>query len=223
MPDSSTAVNPGRMVARFAEHFVARGGSIVRAEARDVRFVDGTPRTVVTSAGDFDADTFVLAAGAWSRDLSKRLGAPVLLEAERGYHVMLPNPGVTLNSVVMPVASRVILTPMELGLRLSGTVEFAGLERPPNYQRSTAILEICKTLIPDLNCADQAPWAGHRPCTPDSLPVLGRAPRHPNILFAFGHGHIGLTLGAVTGKLIGELAGGRPPSVDLAPFRPDRF
>ncbi len=222
MPDSSTAVNPGRMVARFAEHFVARGGSIVRAEARDVRFVDGTPRTVVTSAGDFDADTFVLAAGAWSRDLSKRLGAPVLLEAERGYHVMLPKPPVMPKRFITFLDRRFAILPHEDGLRVTTGVEYAKVDAPPDYRRIRAMLPFAQESIRDLDATEQSIWLGRRPALPNSVPVIGRSPRHENVLLAFGHSHLGLTMGPATGQIIADLAAGRDPGLDLSPYRPER-
>ncbi len=223
LPQLGHTLNPHRLVSGLAAHLVRTGGQVTRHDVGAVQQLADDRARVVTAEGNHDFDLVVVAAGAWSQKLLAPLGYRIPLESQRGYHVMLPNPGVTLNSVIMPVASRVIVTPMELGLRLSGTVEFAGLERPPNYQRSTAILEICKTLIPNLNCADPAPWAGHRPCTPDSLPVLGRAPRHPNILFAFGHGHQGMMASPKTAQIITHLAADRTPLIDLTPFDARRF
>ncbi len=222
MPDSSTAVNPGRMVARFAAHFVAKGGTIVRAEARDVRFEDGTPRTVSTDAGDFDANMIVLAAGAWSRHLSKRLGASVLLEAERGYHIMLPKPPVMPNRFITFPDRKFSILPHEDGLRIATGVEYAKVDAPPDYRRIRAMLPYAQESIRELDATEQSVWLGRRPTLPNSVPVIGRSPKHRNVLLAFGHSHLGLTMGPATGQIIADLASGRDPGLDLSPYRPDR-
>jgi D-amino-acid dehydrogenase len=108
-------------------------------------------------------------------------------------------------------------------LRLAGTVEFAGLEAPPNFARAGALLAKGRELFPHLDTSASSEWMGHRPCLPDSLPVIGRAPRSDNGFLAFGHGHVGMCGGATTGRQIAHLVAGRPPTVDLQPFRPGRF
>lgn len=222
MPDSSTAVNPGRMVARFASHFVAKGGTIVRGEAQDVRFAEGTPRTVVTSAGDHEGDLIVLAAGAWSRDLAKKLGARVLLEAERGYHIMLPKPPVMPNRFITFMDRKFATLPHEDGLRVTTGVEYAKVDAPPDYRRIRSMLPFAKESYRDLDTTEQSIWLGRRPTLPNSVPVIARSPRHDNVLLAFGHSHLGLTMGPATGQIIADLAAGRDPGIDLTPYRPDR-
>jgi D-amino-acid dehydrogenase len=115
------------------------------------------------------------------------------------------------------------LTPMENGLCVGGTVEFAGLHAAPNYARVDKLLSIAHRTLPGLNDEGHTRWMGCRPSLPDSLPVLGRSPRYRDVYFAFGHGSVGLTDGALTGKLIAELVAERPPTVDVTPYRPDRF
>jgi D-amino-acid dehydrogenase len=112
---------------------------------------------------------------------------------------------------------------MEHGLRVSSIAEFTDPDAPPNPAHTEVIQRKAKALFPTLDTEGATRWVGPRSSLPDSKPVIGPAPGHPKVLFAFGHDHIGMALAAITGKLIGELAGGRPPSVDLAPFRPDRF
>ena len=222
MPDSSTAVNPGRMVARFAAHFVSKGGTIVRGEARDVRFTEGTPRTVVTTAGDHDGDLIVLAAGAWSRDLAKKLGARVLLEAERGYHVMLPKPPVMPNRFITFMDRKFALLPHEDGVRITTGVEYAKVDAPPDYRRIRAMLPFAQESIRDLDPTEQSIWLGRRPTLPNSVPVISRSPQYDNVLLAFGHSHLGLTMGPATGQIIADLASGRDPGIDLSAYRPHR-
>jgi D-amino-acid dehydrogenase len=110
-----------------------------------------------------------------------------------------------------------------MGLRLAGTVEFAGLKAPPNMRRAQALLAHGSVMYPGLRGADATTWMGHRPCLPDTIPVIDRSPRHPNLFFAFGHGHTGMIGGSVTGRLIADLVAGRPSAIDIKPYRIDRF
>ena len=222
MPDSGTALNPGKMVARFAEHFVRQGGEIVRGHANDIRFTDGRPRTVATSAGDFDADTIVLAAGAWSRDLARQLGAPLLLEAERGYHVMVPKPPVMPQRFITFIDRKFAILPHEEGLRVTTGVEYASVDAPPDYRRIRAMLPFAAESIRDLDTTEQSVWLGRRPTLPNSVPVISRSPKHDNVLLAFGHSHLGLTMGPATGQIVADLAAGRDPGLDMAPYRADQ-
>jgi D-amino-acid dehydrogenase len=114
-------------------------------------------------------------------------------------------------------------TPMETGLRIAGTVEIAGVDAEPNFERARALLEHGRNLYPGLKTDGAIEWSGCRPSLPDSLPVIGRSPRHDNVYYAFGHGHLGLTEGGFTGKLIAEQIAGKPTSIDLTPYRADRF
>jgi D-amino-acid dehydrogenase len=137
--------------------------------------------------------------------------------------VTLPAPGVRPRRLVLYAPEHFVVTPMEMGLRVAGTVEIAGLEAPPDYARARVLVRKARRVYPALEDAGGVEWMGHRPATPDSLPVIGRAPRFANVCYAFGHGHLGLTFGPVTGQLVAELAAGLPATVDLHPFRVDRF
>ena len=165
----------------------------------------------------------VIAAGAWSATLVKKLGSIVPLEAERGYHITLTNPGIMPTGPVMATFGKFIATPMSMGLRLAGLVEFGGLEAPPDYARAETLLKHAKILFPDVQTKEYTMWMGHRPSLPDSLPVIGRSPNFDNVYFAFGHQHLGLTMGPKTGRLITALMQGKNPNIDLSPFRVDRF
>ena len=145
------------------------------------------------------------------------------LESERGYHVMYGDPDFKMR---LPASSErnVAIAPMEHGVRLSTGSEFSGLDSEPRWDLSLRIIEGArKALLPGLKGEIASRWDGHRPATPDGMPVLGRSPVHANVFFAFGHGHIGLGNGAITGRLIAQAAAGRPTDTDLTPFRADRF
>ena len=221
--DFSHTVNPLGLVQALASLFKLRGG---RLERRTVRGFDIGPegvRALRTDEGDMPVGNVVVAAGVWSRRLAAMLGTRVPLEAERGYHAMFRDTDVAMNGGIISVDRHVAVTPMAEGVRVGGVAEFAPPEAPPDPRVAARVRRHGEALFPGLKGARITEWMGPRPSHPDSKPVIGRSPRFPNAWFAFGHDHLGLTMGGITGKLISELAAGRPPSVDLSPFRPDRF
>ena len=223
IPHDGLCTNPFGLVQGLAEHFRNSGGTLLRREVRGFEMGPTGPRRILTDCGDLVADRVVIAAGIHSTAFTRQLGYSVPLESQRGYHVTLPDPGVMPQRMVLPADYKFAITPMDMGLRFAGTVELAGIEAPPNYERARMLLRIGRRVLPDLRAETHSEWMGHRPCTPDSLPVLGAAPRHANVYFAFGHGHEGLIGASKTGQLITDIIGGRPPSIDLTPFRIDRF
>ena len=222
-PDGGLCTNPFGLVRGLAEHFRNSGGTLLRREVRGFEMGPTGPRRILTDDGDLDAERVVIAAGIHSTVFTRQLGYSVPLESHRGYHVTLPDPGVMPQRLVFPADYKFAITPMDMGLRFAGTVELAGIEAPPNFERARTLLRIGRRVLPDLRADVHSEWMGHRPCLPDSLPVLGVSPRHENVYFAFGHGHEGLVGASKTGQLIADLIGGRPPSIDLTPFRIDRF
>jgi D-amino-acid dehydrogenase len=212
---SDPAVITRRLLQWLQAHGVAmRRGEALGVVGRRLRLTDG---------GELPFDMIVVAAGAWSGRLARSLGNRVLLESERGYNTTLPSPGVQLQAEVIFGERKFVATPLAMGLRIGGAAEFAGLEAPPNYARCDALLALATRYLPGLRAKGGTRWMGHRPTTPDSLPVIGRSPRRRDVLYAFGHGHTGLTFGPTTGRLIAELAAGRSPSLDLMPFAIERF
>ncbi len=223
LPDLGHCANPLRLTQTLVEHFVRGGGTVLRETVRSIEGATGAQPRVVTETASHEADLVVLAAGIWSPALATRLGVKVLLDSQRGYHMMLPDSGVTLRYPVISVDRNALITPMELGIRVSGIAEHAGITAPPNYALADLVVEHARAIMPGLVADGGEPWSGHRPSTPDSLPVIGRAPNNGSVLLAYGHGHTGLTMSAITGRLISELAAGQTPSLDLAPYRADRF
>lgn len=221
--DQGYVASPLRLTQSLAAQFRRGGGTIERREVRDIDVVNGAARGLITDAGPIGIETLVIAAGVHSARFAKRLGDRVLLEAERGYHVEFGAPGIALQRPVSSAAGKFFATPMEMGIRVAGTTEFAGLDRPPNMQRAKVLLEHARRMFPGLETGQRTEWMGQRPSTPDYLPVIGASPRHRNVFYAFGHGHLGLVGGAPSGRIIADLVGGRTPVIDIAPYRPDRF
>jgi len=180
--------------------------------------------SVQGQAADYFAPRIVLAAGAWSAQLLRPLGVKVPLETQRGYHLRFQKGGVELQRVVVLADRKVFLTPMQSGLRAAGTVEFGGLKRLPNSSRARLLAGHAKAGLPDLDISDPIEWMGHRPCLPDSLPVIGEVPLQAGLWCAFGHGHLGLTGSAGTGSLLAQaMAGSAHANTLLAPFSVSRF
>ena len=223
LENSAHVVSPVRVVETLAERFLADGGEIVAQRIDDVDIGPDGPRAVRSAAGEHPIDGLVVAAGAWSHRLSRRLGSRVPLEAERGYHVTIADPGAGPRRPVGLPGAGIIATPMEMGLRAAGTDEFATVDAPPDYRRAKVILGHVKKMFPAINSGAATEWMGCRPSLPDSLPVIGRSPHFANVHYAFGHGHLGLTEGSISGKLVAEMIAGRPTSIDTAPYRIDRF
>jgi D-amino-acid dehydrogenase len=222
-PDNGHSLNSFRLVQVLAEQVVRDGGDILRRTVGGFRFDAEKPSALLTDAGELPLDRLVIAAGAWSHRLTELLGTAIPLEAERGYHVMLPNPGVQPRLPISNKDHSFAATPMENGLRFAGTVEIGGVDAPPDYRRAKILLRHGKAMYPDLNTEGMTEWMGCRPSLPDGLPIIDVSPKFPSVFFAFGHSHYGLMGAAITGKLIAELASGAPPSIDLAPYRASRF
>jgi D-amino-acid dehydrogenase len=215
-------VNPQRLTATLAAQVGRDGGELIRCRVNDIAVEDGSP-VLKTSGGDLRFPKVLIAAGAWSKVLAARVGDKVPLETQRGYHVTMADPGVTLGRTISWVRHRIFTTPMEMGLRIAGGVELAGLRAAPNWARAEKMIGIAKAMYPDLNVERKTFWMGHRPCLPDSLPVIGRSRKSPNVFYAFGHQHVGMCSAAATGRTIAELVSGERPQIDVTPFRPDRF
>jgi len=171
---------------------------------------------------EFIFDRLVVAAGVWSRRFVADLGLKVLLETERGYNTTFMNPSTVLDMPVFFSEHGFVATPFENALRIGGAVELASPDAPANYRRAAAMRKKMRRYVPDLQEEGGTEWMGRRPSTPDSLPVIGLHPRDPRIAFAFGHGHLGLTLSATTGRHVARLISGEGESA-LAPFSIARF
>ncbi len=221
--DVGHALDPLRLVRKLVGSFQEQGGDLRRAEARGFEIGPEGPRAVVTETGRVPCAGLVIAAGAWSKPLAAQLGSRPPLDTERGYHVQFPNPGVMPRLPIYSTEHALAATPLEVGLRFAGTVELGGLRAPPNWARAQVLHEHARRWFPNLGTEGYTRWMGYRPSMPDSLPVIGRSPNFANTIFAFGHGHLGLMLGAKTGRLAADLIGGRDPGIDMRPYRVERF
>ncbi|MFC3326144.1 NAD(P)/FAD-dependent oxidoreductase [Mesorhizobium cantuariense] len=223
VPGWKTVADPkllGKAVWAYAEGLGARfeKARIERVttdrDGATLMLADGTTR---------QARHLVVAAGAWSHLLARQLGDRIPLETERGYNTTLPTTAFDVKRQLIFSGHGFVITPLETGLRVGGAVELGGIERPPNYNRSKALLQKAQKFLPGLDPSGGREWMGFRPSLPDSVPVIGHAPGSRSVVYAFGHGHLGLTQAAATGRLIRELVLGQTPPIDLAPFSPQRF
>lgn len=227
VPDNGHTVNPNRLVTTLADAFLRDGGVILSKRATGFDVENGRLKAVRTDDGAISADAAVVAAGAYSKPLAKALGDDVPLDTERGYHVVIRDPEVAPRSSILDAAGKFVATPMEMGLRFAGTVEFAGLEAKPDWRRARMLLTLGRRLFPGLR-ADYPEdrlslWMGFRPSMPDSLPVIGRASATRDVVYAFGHGHVGLAAGARTGAVVADLIAGRTPPIPIDAFSATRF
>ena len=225
--DCYQVASPGKYISSITDACAAMGITFVRGKATDFCFEGGAVRGILTDGnpGRIDADQFVIAGGAWSRRLAARLGDDVPLDTERGYHFMLDvGDSTLLRTPLLWQEKSIVLSQMEDGLRMTSSVEFGGLEAPPRYDNIERTFASVQNTVPALaRTSVRSRWLGFRPSVPDSVPVIGRSAKHANCLLAFGHGHLGLTLGPVTGKLITSQLAGKPPAIDIGPFSPSRF
>ena len=223
IPDWCHYIDPQKLLATLADYLRNAGVIFVQDTVGGFEFAEGRP--VAALGGEtnkYDFNTCLVAAGAHSARLSAQLEDDFPLESERGYNTMLPNTGLDITTY-LNFEEHFVLTPMAQGLRIGGAAEFAGLDAPPNYARSKALLKLARRYLPDLNDEGGTQWMGQRPSTPDSLPVISRSTGFSNIYYGFGHGHIGLTLGPTTGRLISQLISGKNPEISLSPFAIDRY
>lgn len=222
-PGWYSIADPKFYTLALAENFRSRGGVVEIAEVKGLRpTADGVE---IITAGDVarPAGKVVLSAGAFSHRIARTLGENIPLETERGYNTTLPSGALDLRMQITFGGHGFVVTRLTSGIRVGGAVELGGLELPPNYARSEAMLKKAKTFLPGLSTEGGTQWMGFRPSMPDSLPAIGRAKATPNVVYAFGHGHLGLTQSAGTARLVADILQDRVSAIDLAAFSPGRF
>lgn len=222
LPTHGHCANPQRFVQLLVEACIASGARLVRDSITAIE-IDQGKASLRGSNGLYTADQVVLAGGIWSNELLRRFGASVPLESHRGYHIQVPYGAVRPTRNVMWSEMKTLATPMEDGIRIAGTAEMAGITPPPTTRRFDLLRQVGRQIYPALETSAASEWMGHRPCTPDSLPVLGPLAGVPQMVCAFGHGHIGLSGAAYTGRVIQQVVAGTADMDELKQFSYDRF
>ena len=224
VPGNGHTVSPARAVGTLAQLFQGDGGRLLPQSAlKLIPREGGGGWRVLANTAMHEGDAVVVAGGAWSGRLLAPLGIRLPLETERGYHAHLPAPSIELRLPIMHKSRGFGLTPMEDGLRAAGTVEFAGLDAPPDERRASLLADHAKRLFPELEHAAPRLWLGFRPSFPDSLPAVGAAPGRPGLWLCLGHGHFGMTGGPPSGRLLAGMMAGLPPPGFAAALSPARF
>lgn len=221
--NQARALDPGALGKALAGKARSMGAIFHRADIRRIEPSSGGLWVLHTTEGEFAAKKLIIAAGAWSARLLAPLGIKVPLEAERGYHLVFRNPGVTVNNSIMETDRKFVASSMLAGVRCAGTAEFAGLDAPPDYRRAKVFKRLAKRLFPLINVDDAEEWTGVRPSFPDSLPCIGAIPGYANLFAAFGHSHYGFGMAPNTGRIVAGLVSGELPNIDLTPYRIERF
>lgn len=222
-PNAGRCSNPRSLGEHYARRLVELGGAILRDEVRAVRQAAPGRAEVVTAHGTHSAASVVVAAGYRSGPLLAELGYRVPLAAERGYHLMLPDAGISLRRPVVFGEPYFAATPMDEGLRLAGTAEFAHADAKPDMRRATMLLRLARAYLPGIRGTVARPWMGVRPSFPDGMPAIGRVGHAPSVFYAFGHAHSGLTTSAITARCMSSLVRDMPPPLELSAFRLERF
>ena len=223
-PQEARCIDPGAFGRRLAGSFFEKGGLRIPDAAISIsQRSDGEWDIRLGSGDTLRSNVILVSAGVWSRKLLRQLGYTVPLETERGYHLMLPEPGVALKRPVVFAERRFAATQMLGGLRLAGTAEFAGLNAAMDPRRSDVLYELARPYLPGLNNNSAVRWMGYRPTLPDSLPAIGQSSRHRNLFYNFGHQHLGLTQSATSAHILSDIVSGSKPNIDATPFSLDRF
>ena len=215
-------LNPGAYLQDLTQVLQDEGGTYRQAEARDIALEDGRIVAVETDQGRLPCDHAVLATGAWSKPLMRKLGLRVPLLAERGYHLMFRDPSQTPQTPMMITTGKFGVTPMAMGLRCAGTVELGNTSPKRSCRLLRLIAHHVRITFPQLEYTEVEEWMGFRPSTPDSLPLIGEIGQ-TGVHAAFGHQHVGLTAGPKTGRILAALISGQPPNIDLSPYAANRF
>lgn len=227
VPEAGRCRNLGAYVAALVRLACARGAELRRDEARGFILRDGRLAAVKTVDGELACDGAVVCAGVRSKALAAEAGNRVPLDSERGYHVTLEGATVGPRTSMMAMDCKMVVNAMDVGLRVAGQVEIAGVDAPPNWARADVLLRNLQSMFPALPADVPAErvrrWLGHRPSLPDGRPCLGFARATRDIVHAFGHGHVGVGSAPRTGRLVAQLLAGEPTEVTLEAFEPGRF
>jgi D-amino-acid dehydrogenase len=223
VPDWMMVSDPFEITRALGDQTVAQGAEFCQAKVAALKPTEEVTTITLEGGDTVTARQAVIAGGAWSGRLATQLGDRIPLEAERGYNTTLPADAFDLKRQLVVPADGYVITPLATGIRVGGAAEFAGLKRLPDFRRSAMMLKKAESVMQGLKTAGGKQWMGFRPSLPDTLPVIGRSPTSARVIYAFGHGHLGLTQCAATAHLVRDLALGNAPSIDMHPYRAERF
>ena len=216
------ARDPHGILKKIFKLYLDKGGKFVQTNIKSIE-QSAFDETIIKSENEeFKFEKSVIASGAFSKKLTDQLGENIPLDTERGYHVHFKGKDYLISRPVIFLDRGFGMTPMNQGLRAVGTVELGGLENPPSEKRIKYVIKCAKELLPQLGKHEDE-WLGFRPTLPDFLPILGPSLKNKNIIYAFGHQHLGWTLGAITGKIISGIVAGEKTNLDLTPYSSKRF
>ncbi|WCK03850.1 NAD(P)/FAD-dependent oxidoreductase [Agrobacterium tumefaciens] len=222
-PGWYSIADPKFYTQALADHFRTIGGRIECLDVASLRPREDGVEVVSHDGRTRKAGRVVLAAGAFSHRIARSLGEKIPLETERGYNTTLPSGAFDLRTQVTFGGHGFVVTRLSSGIRVGGAVELGGLELPANFARSEALLAKAKAFLPGLKTEGGKQWMGFRPSLPDSLPAIGQARHTARVVYAFGHGHLGLTQSAGTARIVADLLTGQKPAIDTRAFSPQRF
>jgi D-amino-acid dehydrogenase len=222
-PGWFSIADPKLYTLALAEHFRAGGGVVESGEVTSLQPTETGVDVICADGRARRSDRVVLCAGAFSHRIARTVGDRIPLETERGYNTTLPGDAFDLRMQITFGGHGFVVSRLSTGIRVGGAVELGGLELPPNFRRSEAMMKKARTFLPGLRSEGGVQWMGFRPSLPDSLPVIGPAAKTSRIIYAFGHGHLGLTQSAGTARLVADLLTGTVPAMQMAAFSPDRF
>ena len=220
-PYARHARNPKKILLKFFDLFLKKGGQFKKTEVKSIDFQDEQP-ILKTESEKFSFDKVVVACGAFSKKLTDNLDEKIPLDTERGYHVHFKDCDHLLQRPVIFSNRGFGITPMEQGLRVVGTVEFGGLKNPLSKSRIKNLINNAKYMLGDLPDHEDE-WLGFRPTLPDFLPVMGPSKNHKNVFYCFGHHHLGWTLGPISGKIVSGMIAKENTNLNLAPYSSTRF
>ncbi|MGX8219740.1 NAD(P)/FAD-dependent oxidoreductase [Psychrobacter celer] len=215
--------NPSALVKAYAKNFEEMQGTIKESDVKEI-VKEGEGWKIITDKEIYYSDKLVIAAGPWSNDLIKPLGYNLPLFPMRGYHqhfkVTDKN---TIHHSMFDMDKGFVMGPMQQGIRITTGAEMTTMNAPKNFGQLQTVLKFARKILPLDDAVESEAWAGSRPCMPDMKPVIGPAPKHDKLWFAFGHSHQGFTLGPMTGRIVEEMIHDKPLLVDITPFSAQRF
>ena len=223
-PSWRTVRDPKAWTQHLAEHFQRAGGMLQLANVQSLQVGESGVRLHCADGQHWQASQVIICCGAWSHQLARSLGERIPLESERGYNTTLPADAFDLRCFLTFAEHGFVVSPTGGGVRVGGAVELGGLQLAPNYRRADNMLRLASRFLPSLLASGGRQWMGHRPSLPDSLPIISKSATSDRVVYAFGHGHLGLTQSAATAELVTELISNtQPTSIDLHPLRVGRF